>query len=303
MTAPANHHSENRVAGITYMLATMVCFISLDAIMKYSLEHYSLVQVTWARFFFASLFAAALCGRRLRELAQSSAPGVQLTRTVLLMTTTGLFNAGVSRLPLATATTIMFLTPIIVTLLSIAVLGEQVGIRRWVGIALGFAGAVIVVQPWGTLSDSFTAGTLFLLAAAFTNASYQIATRQVRFDDPLTSLLFTAAGGAVVTSILLPSHWETPDAFGWLLMVGSGLTGTLGHFFIIRAFRHAPASVIAPFSYSSLIWATLFGFVIWGQLPDAATWIGATLIVAAGLYIFFRERHVQGKAIADDTAD
>lgn len=303
MKDPASQPRENRVAGISYMLATMVCFIALDAIMKYSLEHYSLVQVTWARFFFATVFAVALCGRRLFELARSTVPGVQLTRTLLLMTTTGLFNAGVSKLPLATATTIMFLTPILVTLLSIAVLGEKVGIRRWVGIVLGFAGAVIVVQPWGNASSSFTAGTLLLLAAAFTNASYQIATRQVRFDDPLTSLLFTAAGGAVVTSFILPAHWETPDAFGWLLMVGSGFAGTLGHMFLIRAFRHAPASVIAPFSYSSLIWATLFGFVIWGQLPDAATWAGATLIIAAGLYIFFRERQVSDRANADDTAD
>lgn len=299
----AQHPAENRVAGIAYMLATMVCFISLDAIMKYALEHYSLVQVTWARFFFASLFAAALCGRRLPELARSTVPGVQLTRTVLLMTTTGLFNAGVSKLPRATATTIMFLTPIIVTMLSIAVLGEKVGLRRWMGIAIGFAGAVIVVQPWRSLDSGFAAGVLFLLAAAFTNASYQIATRQVRFDDPLTSLLFTAAGGAIVSSLLLPAHWQTPDMFGWALMVGSGFAGALGHFFIIRAFRHAPASVVAPFSYSSLIWATLFGFVIWGHLPDAMTWLGAALIVAAGLYIFLRERQINRRISADDTAD
>jgi drug/metabolite transporter (DMT)-like permease len=230
-------------------------------------------------------------------------PGVQLTRTVLLMTTTGLFNAGVSRLPLATATTIMFLTPILVTLLSIAILGEKVGIRRWTGIGIGFLGAVIVVQPWGSLGTTFTTGILFLLAAAFTNASYQIATRQVRFDDPLTSLLFTAAGGALVTSILVPAHWQTPDAFGWCLMVGSGIAGALGHFFIIRAFRYAPASVVAPFSYTSLLWATLFGFLIWGQLPDLPTWIGAGFIVCAGLYIFFREREVKQRVIADDTAD
>lgn len=300
-SAPELH--DNRIRGIAFMMATMVCFISLDAIMKYSLEHYSLVQVTWARFFFASVFAALICGRRLPELARSSVPSVQLTRTVLLMATTGLFNAGVSKLPLATATTIMFLTPILVTMLSIAILGETVGIRRWIGIAVGFLGAVIVVQPWGSLEASFTAGILFLLAAAFTNASYQIATRQVRFDDPLTSLLFTAAGGALVTSILLPAHWQTPDLLGWCLMVGSGFAGALGHFFIIRAFRHAPASVVAPFSYTSLVWATLFGFLIWGQLPDMATWIGAGLIVCAGLYIFFRERQVRQRASADDMAD
>ena len=303
MTTPGAGPTENRIVGIAYMLATMACFITLDAIMKYALEHYSLVQVTWARFFFASIFAAALCGRRLFELARSSVPGVQLARSLLLMTTTGLFNAGVSKLPLATATTIMFLSPILVTVLSIAVLGEKVGLRRWVGIAMGFAGALIVVQPWHSLGETFTTGALFLLAAAFTNSSYQIATRRVRFDDPLTSLLFTASAGAIVTTLLLPGNWSTPDAFGWLLMVGSGFAGGLGHFFIIRAFQAAPASVVAPFSYSSLIWATLLGFLIWGELPDAATWIGASLIVGAGLYIFFRERSLSAKSNADETAD
>ena len=214
MSASNSHPPESRLKGIAYMLATMACFITLDAIMKYALEHYSLVQVTWARFFFASIFAAALCGRRLFELARSSVPGVQLARSVLLMTTTGLFNAGVSKLPLATATTIMFLSPILVTVLSIGVLGEKVGLRRWVGIAMGFVGALIVVQPWHSLGETFTTGALFLLAAAFTNSSYQIATRRVRFDDPLTSLLFTASAGAIVTTLLLPGNWSTPDAFG-----------------------------------------------------------------------------------------
>ncbi len=303
MTQPVRDASENRVVGIAYMLATMVCFISLDTIMKYSMEHYSLVQVTWARFFFATVFAVLLCGRQLPALARSTVPGVQVTRSVLLMATTGLFNAGISHLPLATATTIMFLTPILVTMLSIAVLGETVGLRRWVGIGLGFIGAVIVVQPWSSLDSSFSTGVLFLLGAAFTNASYQIATRQVRFDDPLTSLLYTAAGGALVTSVLLPTNWTTPDVVGWTLMIGSGFAGALGHFFLIRAFRHAPASVVAPFSYSSLVWATVFGFLIWGQLPDTATWIGAAFIVSAGLYIFFRERHVANRTKADDMAD
>jgi len=287
------------MVGILWMLTTMLCFITLDTIIKYALETYSLVQVTWGRFFFATIFAALICAKDLWRYAQSASPGIQLIRSLLLMTTTGLFNAGVSKLPLATATTIMFLSPILVTVLSIAILGEQVGLRRWIGIGLGFIGAVIVVQPWHSVSTTFTAGALFLLAAAFSNACYQIATRHVRHDDPLTSLLFTAAAGAIVTSALLPSHWSSPDAWGWVLFVLSGLAGCIGHLCLIRAFRAAPASVVAPFSYSSLLWATLFGFAIWNEIPDFYTTLGAAFIVTAGLYIFLRERQLAARRRAE----
>jgi drug/metabolite transporter (DMT)-like permease len=152
---------ENRTRGILWMLATMVCFITLDAVMKLGLERYSLVQVTWGRFFFATMFAAFWCSRNLFALMKSSAPQQQVFRSILLMLTTGLFNAGIMFVPLATATTIMFLTPVITTVLSVFVLGEFVGLRRWSSVALGFLGAVIVVQPWAALTDGINPGALF----------------------------------------------------------------------------------------------------------------------------------------------
>lgn len=282
--------TENRTRGILWMLATMFCFISLDAMMKHLLESYSLVQVTWARFFFATIIGILACGRDLPKLAVSRHPKQQLLRSVFLMSTTGLFNAGIRTTPLATATTIMFLNPILVTILAIPLLGERVGLRRWLGVVLGFMGAVIVVQPWQQGFGTFNHGVLFLLAAAVLNANYQILTRKVRGDDPLTSLLYTAAAGAVVTSMLVPWFWQWPTAVDWLLLVGTGVAGGFGHLFLIRAFRSAPASAIAPFSYSSLIWAAVFGFVIWGDWPDLWTWAGAALIIGSGLYIFQRER-------------
>ena len=207
------------------------------------------------------------------------------------MLTTGLFNAGIKFVPLATATTIMFLSPIITTVLSVFILKEHVGIRRWAGVAMGFAGATIVVQPWTAFSGTFNIGVLFLPAAAVTNASYQIATRSVRADDPRTSLLLTAAFGAAISSLILPWFWQWPNVYGWTLLIASGAAGALGHYCIIKAFSHAPASVVAPFSYSSLIWATLLGYVIWGDLATSYTfWTGAALIIASGLYIFWRER-------------
>jgi drug/metabolite transporter (DMT)-like permease len=281
---------ENRAAGIFWMLATMFCFITLDAIMKHLMESYSLVQVTWARFFFATIIAALACGRNIRRLAVTQHPREQALRSVLLMSTTAMFNAGIRTTPLATGTTIMFLNPILVTILAIPLLGEKVGLRRWMGVLFGFLGAVIVVRPWEEGLGAYGHGVFFLLAAAFLNANYQILTRRVRRDDPLTSLLYTAAAGAVVTSLIVPWFWSWPTAFDWLLLAASGLAGGLGHLFLIRAFQAAPASVIAPFSYSSLIWAVLFGLLIWGDWPDLWTWAGAMIIIVSGLYIFHRER-------------
>ena len=265
-------HRENRTAGILWMLATMFCFIALDAIMKHLMETYSLVQVTWARFFFATIVAIIVCAPRLSTIAVSRHPKQQLLRSILLMSTTGMFNAGIRTTPLTTGTTIMFLNPILVTILSIPLLGEKVGLRRWIGVVFGFIGAVIVVRPWQEGLGVYGHGVVFLLVAAFLNANYQILTRKVRGDDPLTSLLYTAAAGAVVTTLMVPWFWIWPTALDWLLLMASGLAGGLGHLFLIRSFRAAPASVVAPFSYSSLIWAALFGFVIWGDWPDLWTW-------------------------------
>jgi drug/metabolite transporter (DMT)-like permease len=281
---------ENRTAGILWMLATMFCFILLDTIMKHLMESYSLVQVTWARFFFATIVAVAACGRRLHAVAATKHPKLQAMRSILLMSTTGMFNAGIRTVPLATGTTIMFLSPILVTILSIPFLGERVGIRRWIGVAVGFVGALVVVRPWEEGLSAYGAGVAFLLVAALLNANYQIITRGVRRDDPLTSLLYTAAAGTVVTSAIVPWFWQWPTAYGWLLFALAGVCGGVGHLFLIRAFQAAPASVVSPFSYSSLVWAALFGFIIWGDFPDLWTWAGAALIIGSGLYIFYGER-------------
>lgn len=282
--------AENIPAGILWMLATMFCFVGLDAFMKYALVDlgYPLVQVGWARFFFATLLALAVIGKRLPQMVRSAKPGIQLTRSVLLMVTTLLFNGGIMTTPLATGATIMFLTPFLVTMLAIPMLGEKVGPRRWAGIGFGFLGAIIVVHPE---PGQISVGVLLLLAAAFTNANYQIGTRMLHAaDGALTSLLYTAMAGAALSSLLAPWFWKTPDAFGWLILMACGLMGGLGHLCLIQAFRRAPASAVAPFSYSSLLWATLTGFFVFGEWPPAETFLGAGIIIASGLYIFHRER-------------
>ena len=281
---------EHKTRGILWMLATMLCFITLDTTMKYTLGFYPLMEANWGRFFFATVFAALICGRRLPELMKTRLPGWQALRSLLLAITTGVFNAAIMGVPLPTGTVIMFMTPIIVTMQSSLFLGEHVGWRRWLGIAVGFSGALVVAagSEFSGTTSLFSIG--LLLIAAVTNASYQTVTRKLREDNPLTTLLYAAALGAVFTSILLPvSDWVWPDLKGWGLLVLAGLAGCLGHLCLIRAYSLAPAAVVAPFAYSSLVWATIYGFLIWGDFPTAATLIGAALIIGSGLYIFLRE--------------
>ena len=258
--------------------------------MKYALveQHLPVTTVIWGRFLFATLLALAVIHRRLPEIAKSVAPGTQALRSLLLMATTIFFNLGIKTTPLALASTIMFLTPILVTLLSIPLLGEQVGARRWAGIAFGFIGALIVVQP---SPNELQLGVIFLLGAALTNASYQITTRQLRLEkSPLTSFLYTAVAGTILSTPVVVIYWHDPGFVGWLLLVLCGVTGGLGHLFLVQAFRRAPASAVAPFAYSSLIWATASGFMIFNEWPEWTTFLGAGVIVASGIYIFHREQ-------------
>lgn len=294
---------ENSVAGILWMLATAFCFASLDMMMKELMLTYSLVQVTWARFFFASIIAALAAGSSLPSIIRSNALGLQLSRSLMLALITGIFNAGIRLVPLATATTINFVSPILVTVLSVPLLKEHVGPRRWIGVGIGFLGAVIVVQPWESYTDAFFLGAILLLIAALLNASYQIMTRQVRlYDEPLTSLFYTAVVGAVATSLIVPWYWEWPRGTDWLLLVSTGLLGGAGHLCLIQAFRHAPAALVAPFSYSSLIWASFYGWLLFSEWPGFSTWLGAALIIGSGLYIFHRESQHRRNAFTREKA-
>ena len=272
------------------MLGTMLCFVALDSMMKLSLANYSILEVSWARFFFSTVFALVLTGRNMPRLVIAKQPVLQLSRSLMLSITTAVFNAGIAIVPLPTGTTIMMLTPLLVTLFSALFLGEHVGWRRFSGIGLGLVGAMIVMRVWELAQGHINHGYILLFSAAITNAIYQTTTRSLRREDPRTTLIYSALVGAVVTSFLLPLSWIWPTWQGWLLFLGSGLAASLGHLCLIRAYTAAPASVIAPFYYSSIIWSALAGYVIWQDLPTLTTLMGAALIIGSGLYIIWRER-------------
>lgn len=283
--------ADRPLIGIAWMLVTMFWFVTLDSTAKYLMQSYPVVQVIWARFFFHVIFVALLMGRQLPTQIRSRLWTHQCLRSFFMFTTTVLFFVGLSIMPLATASTIMFMSPIIVTILSIPLLGERVGVRRWIGIVIGFAGALIVLRPG---SESLQLSVLVVLAAAFTHALYQIFTRKLRAQDSqMTSLFYTGIVGALATSAVVPFFWQPVATLDWLLFVFAGIAGGIGHLCLIRAFQNAPVSVVAPFSYSSLLWATLFGFALFGDLPGLWTLSGAALIICSGLYIFHREHRLK----------
>lgn len=278
--------------GILWMLLTMFLFASINAVAKYLALTYPVPQVVWARYAFHLLLLLLLLRASLPRVTASRRLGLQLTRSLLMVTTTAMFFTGIHFIPLADAGAIMFVAPVLVTALSVPLLGEPVGPRRWAAVVFGFAGALIIIRPGAGVMH---AAAFLPFGAACLHALYQIITRKVSAADaPLTSLVYTALIGVVVSSAVVPFFWTAPDAAGWALMVLLGMLGGGGHFAMIKAFEAAPAATVTPYGYTILLWATLFGFVLFADLPDHWTVVGALVIVLSGLYIFHREQRRRG---------
>jgi drug/metabolite transporter (DMT)-like permease len=278
----------NNRRGIYWMLLTTALFTSLDATAKYLSQDYPVPQVLWARFSFHLLFVAAFLGVRLSVTLRSQHLGLQLTRSLLMLVTTGMFFFAVSELPLADVVAIMFVGPLFVTALSVPLLRDYVGPRRWAAVGMGFLGALVIVRPGSGIMHGLA---ILPVLAAFSHALYTITTRQLANHDlPMTTLFYTAALGAVAMTAIVPFFWMTPDLSGWLLMALLGVFGAAGHLTLIKALGYASPVVVAPLSYLGLIWSIGFGFALFGDLPDTLTLVGAGLIAASGMYVFHRER-------------
>ena len=286
----AHLEDENIPRGIFFMLITTLFFVLIDACAKHLSHTLPITEVVWARFFFHFLVVLALLRGRTVRYARTNRPMLQICRSALLLVTTFLFFTGIRHIDLAMASSIMFLSPILITVLSIPVLGERIGLRRMLGVVVGLIGALIIVRPG--FSD-VPVSAFYFVAAACTNAAYQLMTRILRqSDDAYTTLLYTAFVGAVLATLVVPVEWVAPSATDWGLMLAMGTFGALGHYTLIRAFQSAPPSALMPFAYSGLIWATVFGFIVFSDLPDQYTILGAVIIASSGFYIFRRETKV-----------
>ena len=287
MDTPAQPANNLRY-GALWMITTMLMFVSMDTCAKYLVAYYPTLQVVWGRYFFQVVILCIVLAPRLRHIARTQSLGFQLVRSLFLLGATLCFFFGLNTIQVAEASAIMFTTPLIVTALAPLILKEKVGVRRWASVMIGFCGAMIIIRPG---LGAVETGAFWVLAAAACYAGYQLITRALSQQDGiLTSLFYSALLGAMIMSVIVPFEFVAPDAKGWVLMAMTGMFGSLGHFSMIKAFTHAEASQVAPFSYTNLIWATIIGYVLFGSFPDYFTYLGAGVIVCSGLYIAHRER-------------
>lgn len=279
------------------MVMTAVIFFSLcDLFSKYLTRYYPIPLIVWARFTFHLLFVVVALGpRHGRGLLRTRRPWIQFARGLLLATGSATFVTALKFLPLAETTAIAYLAPIVVTILSVVFLGEKVELARWVAICCGFLGVLAIIRPGSAV---FTWAALLPIANAFVFATYQILTRRLAgIDSPYTSIFYAGLVGSVLTLVVLPFVWVTPqEAMHWAALVGVGAVGGFGHLILIKAFDHAPASRLAPFSYSQLIWVALIGFVVFGDFPDAWSLLGIAILIASGIYIATHQRQAERRA-------
>ena len=287
----ASAERPDTVRGILLMLATVLCFVCLDTLSKQLVAIYPVGQVVWARYTVHFLIMFVLLAPSMRfALIRTRHLKLQLTRAVLLLICTASFFTALRYLPMADAVSIGFLSPLLVTVLSIPMLKEKVGVRRWIAVLVGFCGMLIIVRPGAGVMHW---AVIFPLITAVGYAIYQIITRMLSGkENPFTTLFYTAVVGAAVATAALPLFWVTPTPLHWLMLIGTGVFGGVGHFMMIKALELAPASALAPISYTQLIWATLFGYLFFGDFPDGWTMVGAAIIVGAGVFVFYREQQL-----------
>ncbi|MBT3369325.1 MAG: DMT family transporter [Rhodospirillaceae bacterium] len=282
--------------GIFYVvLSAMVLVPMVSASIKHLGHSYGVLEIVWVRALGQTVWMIALLAPRHGwRILLPRRPGIQLLRSGLLFIATLCFILGIKAVPLVTVHVIGFTAPMIVVALSAILLHERVGAARWVAVGGGFLGVLIVLQP-GT-GNALPPAALWLLLAAVSWSVVQILSRQVAAHDRSeTTAIYTYAVALLATTPFVPVYFDfsiSPGPGGWLAFLLIGLVGGIRHYCIIKAYALAPASLIAPFNYTELLGATLVGVIVFGTLPNGATWLGAGVIIAAGLYLAHRERSV-----------
>jgi drug/metabolite transporter (DMT)-like permease len=283
--------AQNPRLGIPLMIVAILLFTLMDAAAKGLIARYPATMVVWARFAVMALAIALILGPRLPALARTRHPLAHLVRAVCQLGATGLFFASLAHIGLAEATALTDINPVLITLGAALFLGERLGPRRLFGVFAALAGALIVIRPG---AEVFSPAALLPLGAAVCYTANALITRRLGQVEPVwTPMILAAAFCTLVMTATLPFAWVTPALSDVPQFVLVGLLGTGAQLCLIRAFTLAEAGLIAPFAYVGIVFASLWGILFFGQWPDAWTVAGAIVIVAAGLYVWYRETVAQ----------
>jgi drug/metabolite transporter (DMT)-like permease len=285
---------------VLLMLGATLCFAALDATSKHLSQTYPVPMLVWGRYTFHCLMMLIFLAPSMRlQLIVTARPKAQVARALMLVGTTGFSMAGFSMMPLAESTAFLFVTPLVVVILSHWLLKESITGGHWLAVVAGFVGALLIARPGGALSLQ---GIFWMTLAAACYAIYQIQTRQLSpTENTVTMLFYTALVGTVSMTLAAPLYWGGPMP-NWIdaaLIASLGIYGGTGHLMLTRAFRYAAASFLSPFLYAQLIWAMLLGWMFYDHLPDMLSIAGMAVIAGSSLSIALSERLRQVSSAKD----
>jgi drug/metabolite transporter (DMT)-like permease len=276
-----------RLAGIGLMLLSISMFSCGDALGKYIVATYSVGQLLWLRACAALIVLLPLMWRQRAEFARLERPWLQLLRVVLSTLEVAAFFLATVYLPLADVVTYYLACPIFVTALSPIVLREHVGWRRWSAILIGFCGVLIALRP---SSQTVSWPALIALGGSISFAILMLTTRMLRATPDIVLASSQFIGTFLLGALLSPIGWVTPSVSSLGLFAAAGCISVSALLCVNRSLKLAPASVVVPYQYSMIVWAVMFGYAVFGDVPSMATILGAAIIIGAGFYIYLRER-------------
>ena len=282
----------NQKRAILLMISAIACFAMMDAMAKMLSTQVHPIQTIWARYISQAVLVFFIVLPKIRILGRTKYPKLQLARSLFLMLATSCFFFSISKIGLAEATAIMDVNPVLITLGAALFLGEKIGPRRIFGIIVSLIGALIIIRPGMGVFSVYA--VLPLLAAVF-YSGYNLFTRFVgKNESPWTSLFYSALFGAVFLSAVVPMFWQPMSYAAWGLVLAIGICAAFAQWMLITSLALGEASMLAPFAYTGLISATLWGALFFDEYPDGYTIIGATLIVVSGVYVWYRETTQKG---------
>ena len=293
--APAR--ADHPFKGIALILLSTIFLGTSDVTSKYLSATLPSIEIAWIRFLvFAIIMVPAMVPGSPLYALRTGRLSLQLLRGASLLGSSLFFITGLGYLPIAEASATGFVAPLFVTALSIMFLSERVGLRRWIATATGLLGVLIIIRP-GT--SAFHVAAFLPIISALAWASTLVITRMMSGKEhAITTMTYSAIAGVVIISALVPFVWVTPSWHDILLGILIGVASTVGQWIVVLAFRYADASLLAPFSYTQLVWVSFLGFLVFGEVPDGWTVVGAVFIVGSGLYTAHREQVRRSQLLA-----